>query len=189
MATGDQVDMSARIQRAIPQNWFPSPSSAVPILSALLAGLGYGLAWTYSQVQYALLQTRIATATGAWLDLIAQDFFGTTIARSSAVTDTAFRATIEANLLQPVGTRPGLINALKLITGNTATITDLWNPNDVGARNVGTLAYGVSGCYGSLLCNTQTFVTIAPGTASNAQIYATAAASIEAGGTAWVDIT
>ena len=33
-------------------------------------------AWVYQQLQYAKAQTRIATATDVWLDIIARDFFG-----------------------------------------------------------------------------------------------------------------
>ena len=99
--TGDQTDMQARLLAALPNGWF---ADEAPVLSGLLRGLGSGWAWLYSLLTYVRQQSRIATATDGWLDLIARDYGGPAWGRLTGETDTAFSARIMRNLQ---ATEPG----------------------------------------------------------------------------------
>ena len=76
--TGDQQDMIARLRAVLPTRWFPD---SAPVLDGLLSGLASGWSWAYQQLLYVKAQTRIATATDVWLDIIANDYFGGRLAR------------------------------------------------------------------------------------------------------------
>src|SRR5690242_14267395 len=128
--TGDANDMLARIKALLPTRWFNENS---PVLNAVLSGLAYGLSLIYSLVTYAQLQTRIATATDAFLDLISFDFFGSSLPRRKQEADAPFRVRIIATLLRAKGTRPGMIAALETLTGRTPIIFEPARPADTGA--------------------------------------------------------
>ena len=72
---GDQNDFIARLKALLPRGWF---AETAPVLTGTLAGLSAALAQVYGLISYARLQTRIVTATDAFLDLISFDFFGAT---------------------------------------------------------------------------------------------------------------
>ena len=76
--TGDQQDILARLRTVLPARWFPDDA---PVLDGLLNGLASGWSFAYQQLQYVKAQTRIATATDVWLDIIALDFFGGRLVR------------------------------------------------------------------------------------------------------------
>lgn len=153
--TGDQADFVARIKALLPNGWFADDT---PILDGVLNGIGWALAFTYDLIAYARLQTRIATATDGFLDLISFDFFGSTLPRQQQESDTAFRTRIQAELFLERGTRQGLIRVLQLLTGRTPKIFEPALPLDTGAYNTNTLGYGVAGGYGSLQLQCQCFV-------------------------------
>ena len=72
--------MSARLRSVLPTGWFPqSPPpplpSATPVLDGLLSGLGAAWSFCFDLLGETALQSRIGTATGGFLDLIAIDFF------------------------------------------------------------------------------------------------------------------
>jgi hypothetical protein len=71
--TGDQQDMLSRLRTVLPMRWFPDDA---PILTGLLSGLASAWSWAHDLLQCVTAQTRIATATDIWLDIIAQDYFG-----------------------------------------------------------------------------------------------------------------
>lgn len=154
MTTGDQSDFLSRIKATLP-TWF---ADSAPILDALLSGLARAWANIYTLYLYALLQTRIKTATDGWLDLIAGDFFGTRIARKSNQTDASFRATIIANLFRERATRKALIQVLTDLTGRAPILIEPQQPGDTGAYGVPTSGYGVAGYYGSQLLPSQMFL-------------------------------
>lgn len=163
MATGDQADIVGRMRAVLPAAWFPLPSAAgvstTPVLDALLNGAAAAGAWLYALIQNVILQARISTATGVFLDGIAADYFGTNLQRNVAEGDPAFRARIKATLLLPLGTRAGIVAALQILTGRTPKIVEPWNTGDTGGYDEGALAYATAGCYGSLLLPAQVFVT------------------------------
>lgn len=152
--TGDRDDIAARLRSFLPP-WFADES---PVLASLLLGLATALAFVYGFIVYATLQTRIRTATGGWLDLISQDFFGTELPRKGGQSDTSYRAQIIANLFRERATRAGMVRVLTDLTGVAPLIFEPRRPRDTGAYG-GPLGYGRAGGYGSLLLPFQCFVT------------------------------
>lgn len=169
MATGDLADMVGRLKAVLPWAWFPNTSqgqiSNSPILDGLLSGVAWVWAQTYSLLQFAKLQTRIATASGVFLDMIAADFFGMFLKRRDAETDTSLRSRIDAELFREKGTRAGLIRALTDLTGRVPGVFEPAYPLDTGGygktgMTAGTgLGYGVAGGYGDLQLPFQFFLT------------------------------
>lgn len=157
MATGDQSDFSARIKALIPNGWFAI--GLVPIRDAVVAGAAAVLSFAYSLLAYVQLQTRIATATDGWLDMIAGDFFGPALMRVEGQTDDHYRTTIQANMFRERGTRASVINILTQLTGRAPIVFEPARPLDTGAYGLSTSGYGVAGAYGSLSLPLQSFVT------------------------------
>jgi hypothetical protein len=156
---GDQNDMATRIKAVLPARWFPD---VTPILDALLSGLGQAASWAYSLLGYAKLQTRIATATNGWLDLVAQDCFGTLLVRELGETDASLRSRIFLELLRPRATRAALAKQIQDITGSPGWMFEPSRPADTGCWG-GLLSYGGPGAggaggWGNLGLPFQTFV-------------------------------
>lgn len=154
MATGDTNDIVSRLKALLPR-WF---GNSTPNLTAVLTGWSSAHALMYTQVAYAKLQTRIATATEGWLDMIAIDFFGTSLRRQLGQSDTSFRASIKTKLFRKRGTRAAIITILEELTGRTPWIFEPARPDDTGAYNTNSLGYGAAGGYGSLQLPYQAFV-------------------------------
>jgi hypothetical protein len=154
--TGDQSNTVARLKAVLPTRWF---TDKTPVLDGLLAGLGWGWSWVYSLLQYVQLQTRIATATDVWLDIIASDFFGNRVQRRAGQDDAAFRLLIQSNLLREHGTRQAIINAVQDLTGRSPTIFEPMRTTDTGGYTLGGTGYGVAGGWGSMALPFQCFVS------------------------------
>lgn len=135
--TGDQQDMFQRLRALLPTTWFPGVAF---LLDALLNGIAYALSFAYSLWAYAKLQTRIATATDGWLDMIAWDFFGASLLRAAGQSDDSFRIRIVINLFRGKGTRPAMAQVLKDVTGRAPVIFEPNRPMDSGALNSATSA-------------------------------------------------
>lgn len=125
---GDIADLAARLKAQIPISWFKSS----PKFDATLQGPAWALSTIYSQITYAALQTRIATATDGYLDLIANDFFGTNLPRLTNETDGNYRTRILANLFAKGPRRADMSGVLTLITGRKPDIFEPSNTNDSG---------------------------------------------------------
>ena len=130
MATGDQNDMLQRLQRLLPP-WFPDWDQA-PIINAVLRGCAALFAYAYSLLQYAVAQTRIRTAFGAWLELISYDYFGLRFPRAPSESDASYRARILAELLRPRQTRAAVVLEVRDTTGYPSRIIEPWSPADTG---------------------------------------------------------
>jgi hypothetical protein len=135
MAVGNQADIFARLNSYLPRGWF---AGSTPVKDALLQGIAAVLAQIYALYLYAKLQTRIKTATDAWLDLISADYYGANLPRISGESDTSFRARILANLFVPRTARPAMATVLTTLTGRAPIIFEPNNPFDVGAMNAPT---------------------------------------------------
>jgi hypothetical protein len=155
--TGDQPDMLARIKAVLPTRWFADDT---PILDGLLSGVAWGWAWVYSLYSYVQAQTRIATASDVWLDVIADDFFGSKLQRRSGQSDDAFRLLIESSLLSEHGTRQAVINAVQNLTGRPPDVFEPIRTTDTGGYASAGLGYGVAGGWGSTALPFQCFVTV-----------------------------
>lgn len=153
---GDQADFVARLRTVLPRNWF---ADVAPVLDSVLAGLGSVWSGTYGLLRFVQAQARIGTASGAFLDLIADDFFGPAFARFPGEVDAVFRRRLDSNILRARGTRQALLDALQDLTGRAAVVFEPARPGDTGGYSTGALAYGVAGAYGSLSLPFQCFVT------------------------------
>ena len=156
MATGDAQDLTARLKALLPGGWFRGPT---PVLDGVLAGISAALASAHALAAYARPQTRIATATDAFLDLIGFDHFGGALPRRAREGDDAYRARILAALLAEKGTRRGLVRTLVALTGRTPLVFEPQRPLDTGGYSAGGVGYGAAGGYGALNVPYQAFVT------------------------------
>ncbi len=160
--TGDQNDIFTRIKSILnsPQ-WFGQGETVAapetPLLDSLIQGVAWALSFAYSLYAYAKLQARIATATDGFLDLIAADYFGASLVRRQAQSDSSFRNQILGTILKPQATRGAMINALQVLTGQTPIVYEPRRPLDVCGYGAG-LYYGIQGRYGSQLMPYQALV-------------------------------
>jgi len=142
--TGDQQDVFNRLKSALPP-WFGDSS---PFLDAVLQGLAWAGSFIYSLYAYAVLQTRILTATDGWLDVIAADFFGTNLLRKTNQSDASFRNQIVINIFRERATRNAIVKVLQDLTGRTPIIYEPLRARDTGGYGIA-CGYGVAGAYGS----------------------------------------
>jgi hypothetical protein len=152
---GAAPDMLARLKAVLPPRWFADDT---PVLDGLLAGLAAAAAWLYALLATVRQQARLATASGGFLDLIAQDYLGARIARRAGQGDGAFRTRIEAELLRERGTRGAIISVLGDLTGRAPVVFEPARAADTGAWGIAT-GYGAAGGWGSLMLPFQCFVT------------------------------
>jgi hypothetical protein len=156
MATGDQGDITQRLQALVPTGWFPV--AIANICNAVLAGIANALSFTYSLLAYIRLQTRIGTATDGFLDLIAGDFFGDDLLRRPGESDSAYRARILAGILREKNTRHAVYLVLEQLTGVAPYIFEPQRAADTGAYGGWNCGYRAAGGYGSVLLPMQAFV-------------------------------
>ncbi len=143
--TGDTNDMLARLKLVLPARWF---SDTTPILDAVLTGLASAWSGLYALLSYVRSQSRIATASGIFLDIASTDYLGDALPRRATEADAAYRARIRSNLLSPRATRASLVQMLTNLTGRVPIIFEPLNATDTGGYNVN-LGYNISGGYGS----------------------------------------
>jgi hypothetical protein len=152
---GDQNDMVSRLRALLPARWF---ADTAPVLDATLTG--FAAVWTaaYEQLEFVRRQTRVATANGSFLDMIAKDFFGTRLCRRVAQDDVAYRRMIGLELRRVHATRDAVKAALEDLTGRPPLIFEPTRPADTKAWGVA-CGWGVAGAWGSLLMPFQCLVT------------------------------
>src|SRR6266550_1991725 len=165
MATGDAADILSRVKHLLPSRWF---AWVAPYRDAVIGGLSDLASWSYSWIIYARLQSRLATATSLWLDILCYDFLARNLLRAGA-TDSVFRILIKATILKERVTRPGMSTAVTTLTGNVPWIFEPWNTGDTGAyssstKKYGQFGYGVGkGGYGSMQLPGQVFMRVVRG--------------------------
>lgn len=152
--TGDANDMRLRLKALMPP-WFGDSN---PVLNGILSGAASALAIVYAFYVYAKTQARLLTATGAWLDIAAADFFGTAVRRGYNEEDSTFRLAILSNLFRARATRKAIGDILSALTGYRPRIVEPWQVTDCGAYGIGYACYGGAGSYGSVLLPGQTFL-------------------------------
>ncbi len=184
---GSQADILNRLQQLMPHGWFQNGLS--PLRDGLLTGIANMLASVFSLLVYVRLQSRIATATDGFLDMIAADFFGTSLQRRLNQSDVSYRTVIKRQMFQQKSTRQAISGILTTVTGIAPLIIEPGRAADTGAYTIGNVAYNTAGCYASLNVPYQSFVTAyrpRPGTAqfglADSDIYA-AVESVRMGGT------
>ena len=152
---GSLGDLFKRIKSLLPGGWFGES----PVIDGVVTGIARLLSDTHAFIVYARDQTRIRTATDGFLDLIARDFFGSTLKRRTGEIDPPLRQRILAQLFAEKVTRRGVIKALESLTGRTPLVFEPTRPADTGGYNTNSLGYGVAGGYGSLALPFQAFIT------------------------------
>ena len=159
MATGDAQDIVHRVRQLIPGRWF---MWGAPLRDAVLGGLADSMAWLYQWLIFIRQQSRIATASGIFLDLIAYDFLNRTLLRGAGGTtdDTNIRIQITNAILAERVTRKGMMNALTLLLTVPPFIFEPWNPFDAGGYGEGNFAYGRAGGWGSIQLPGQVFLKV-----------------------------
>ena len=138
MALGDTENFRQRLRQLIPYSWFPNPA---PILWGALSGYAYTLSSMYAELKYAKAQTRMATATDAFLDIAAQDYTGTRIQRRPGETDASFRDRIIQEVLRIRLTPLALLISLMELTGRIPEIIAPW---DTQNPKIGALDYTIA---------------------------------------------
>jgi hypothetical protein len=101
-------------------------------------------------ILYAVRQTRLATADGAWLDLLAFDFFGRRIRRRANQSDASLRSRILVELFRSRGTRGALIASVYDLTGRMPIVFEPGRPGDTGGIGTSYLGIGVAGRIGAI---------------------------------------
>ena len=157
---GDQADIVGRLRAVLPVRWFPD---SAPVLDALLSGLASGWSSVFQQLQYVRAQTRIATATDIWLDVVAQDYLGSRLVRRTGQGDAAFRGAIQRELFRERGTRAAIVSGPQDLTGRPPQIFEPARPGEPAATDrrlaMAGLGYGCAGGWGSLTLPFQCFIT------------------------------
>ena len=209
---GEVGDFVSRLRRVLPTRWF---GGVAPQADALLSGFGTAWSAIYALIAVVRNQARLLTASGVFIDMIAQDFFGGLLPRRATELDAAYAQRIRLELLRPRGTRQAMTLALTQLTGQPAVVFEPARPTDTGGYNTPRLSYRVAGALGSLGLPYQSFIKVrrphgagialfagygtggysvygALGMVVSAvpdtDIYATAAGVVPAGYTAWVQI-
>ena len=154
--TGDTPDMVSRIKTVLPTRWFPDQT---PILDTVLTGLATAWSALYALLAAVQLQSRIATATGQFLDGASADFFANRLPRRLTESDTAFRQRILQQLAREHATRAAVTAILTDLTGKAPAIFEPARVSDAGGYGTPAFAYGAAGAWGSLQLPFQIFVT------------------------------
>ncbi len=156
---GDADDMAGRLRAILPAGWFGEAAST-PVLGSLLLSVGNAFASFWSLLQSVILQVRISTASGSFLDMISTDFYGSSMVRLLDEQDGAFRVRLVNGLLRPRGTREALSLALLQLTGKSPVIFEPARTSDTGGYSIGGIGYGQGGGWGNLSLPFQFFITI-----------------------------
>ena len=124
----NKEDFVYRLLENFPADWSSDEArSSGGVLHSLFSSVGAELEYSLDQVQFIFDATRVRTATEEALDLVAKDFFGTDVRRSTGEGDTAFRQRILAQLLAPAVTIEAIKRAIEIFTGKPAVLFEPWN--------------------------------------------------------------
>lgn len=157
---GDQSDINARLRQLLPSGWFDDSEETSRVLSAVLSGASWVLAFVFSLIAFAKLQTRLATMTGGWLDLAANDFFGSNLPRLDGEADTQYSPRIRKEVFRDRNTRRAVSLAAFDISGDHPAIFEGFHAAECGGYGTTGLGYGVAGLYGSRGAPFESIVTL-----------------------------
>lgn len=139
-------DMRNRITSLLPP-WF---NDCNPTLDSLINAAAQGAFFINGLYEFAKLQTRINSANDIFLDVIAYDFFGSSLNRAPGLDDDAFRKQILMNLFRERATRQAVLDIIHDTTDVDGSVFEFLNPVDTGAYSAPTIGYGITGGYGSI---------------------------------------
>jgi hypothetical protein len=125
-------------------------ASTTPVLDGVLAAISSSCAWIYGLIQYVGAQSRLATASGSWLDARAQDYLGTRLPRLGGEGDAAYSLRVRKEIVRERVTRRGLIQLITDVTGYPPeSICEPNNPPDCGGWDTYAFAWDAAGFWGS----------------------------------------
>jgi hypothetical protein len=210
---GSPSDIITRLKAVLPISWFPDQT---PILDTILGGLATAWSSLYGLLASVQIQSRIATATGQFLDGASFDFFGSRLPRRNTESDDAFRVRVHQQLVREHATRAAILSIVTDLTGKVPVIFEPARVSDTAGYATNGLGYGAAGAWGSLQLPFQVFVTArraqgvgianiagygtpgplaraslaaASGQVTDADIYAAIASVMPTGTRAWTRIT
>lgn len=112
-----------RIYGRLPTGWFPDDPTQAPVISSIVAMIAYSASYIFARISYAENQARISTASGLFLDVIANEMLGPyNFPRRSNETDGNYRTRILTEILRTRGTRAAMVSALHDLTGYNPSI-------------------------------------------------------------------
>lgn len=162
MAVGDATDIAYRLRRYLPR-WFGYASSnPTPVLDALLGGIAAALAPIYTLFMFVRDQARLASISGAWLDLAAYDYFGDRFPRFNGELDTDYRTRLRKEILRDRNTRRAISNLVFDLTGSYPILIyeGFYTPVN-GGWGTPAFALGVVGAWGAENAHYEVIITIA----------------------------
>lgn len=134
MTEGSQRYFATNLKRGFPHPWGAETSNFLSVtnvlvddnilsntaqnLDALLIGLAYGLNVCYEELEYVPPQIYLQTATGGNLDLLAEDYFGQSLQRSTNQADNSFRRQVEASFFTIGPTLSDMLATLSKLYGS-----------------------------------------------------------------------
>lgn len=143
-----------RLAALLPRGWFSQEAVEEGNTHALLSAIADGDDVVYQQLLLVQQQLSLLTAAGDQLDAVVTDYFGENLPRLTGESDAAYRARAVAQLLLPVGTRPGLEAALGRALNSTPRIMEPGSSRLAGGyassnwNNVyGPLAWNIAGMW------------------------------------------
>jgi len=188
-------DFVRRLRLLLPLGWFPLPPSdgeaeTAPVLVGILSGFGAVLSWIFALLGDVRQQIRLGSASGPFLDLIAQDLFGANgLPRLSDEGDMLYRSRIVQNIIVTRNTRSAVLAAVEGVTGTVPRIVEPCSAADCGARAcLASPAMGGGGGYGGsalrygTLGGGQFFVEASVGRAGSASAVRAAIVRMKAAG-------
>lgn len=136
---GSIDDFSARLRGLLPFGWFPAAPQGLeeeeaPVLVAVLRGFGTVFSAIWTLMEECSNQTRLATMSGAFLDMLAADYLGAEgLPRRASESDADYRTRIVSSLVAPRNTRQAVRDALVAVTGVEPIIIEPLNAADCHA--------------------------------------------------------
>jgi hypothetical protein len=149
-------DIVTRLKAVLPARWFPDQT---PVLDTILLGLSTAWSSLFALLATVQLQSRIATATGQFLDGASADFFATRLPRRNTEPDGPFRIRIQQQLVREHATRAAIISIVTDLTGKAPVVFEPGRVSDTAGYGTAGFAYGAAGAWGSLRLPFQVFVT------------------------------
>ncbi len=156
---GARDDLGNRIRGLLPR-WFGSDPAFAPLVEAFIDSAAWALSFLYDLIAFARLQTRIATATGGWLELAANDYLGPSFRRFDGETDASYSLRIRREVLRHRNTRRAVDQVVVDLLGVHPGIYEPWRPADCGGLGTGSFALGAAGVLASRGAKHEAFVTV-----------------------------
>jgi len=184
---GDFADMRRRLRLTLPTGWF---ADTAPVLDGLLSGFAAAWVSLYDLLQYVLIQTRVRTATGEFLELAARDYLSDSFLRRPNEADGDYRSRLLRAMGRTRATRPAIIAAAEA-AGYTIEIFEAAQPGNTGAYNVPNgLAWSTVGGWGSIQMPFESLIVArATGAAFEDELWKNIADATPAGGASWMRIS